>query len=129
MNKASPKEKGSVAKADIANEINEIYRSYNNKNIVLEELIGLRVSVYKSVDQKRAGIKGHVFKETKNILQIKCKDGSVKTIPKKGATFKFHILKNSFKVKGEEIGFRSYERTKKSLKFYRIRKNLSKQVH
>ncbi len=115
--------------AEVKNEIKRIYKSYDNKNIVLEELTGLRVSVYKSTDKGRIGIRGIVFKETKNTLQIKCKDRTLKILPKKGSIFKFYALKNSFTVKGEEIGFRSYERTKKSLKFYKIRKTQNRQIH
>ncbi|MGC8652148.1 MAG: ribonuclease P protein component 1 [Candidatus Micrarchaeia archaeon] len=95
---------------------------YNNKNIVLHELIGLSVKVAKSHDRFRRGVKGIIIDETKNLLVIRTAEGTVKRIPKENSTF---VLKpgkgKSFTVNGEEIMFRSHERTEKALKYYRRR--------
>jgi RNase P/RNase MRP subunit p29 len=36
--------------------------------------------------------------------------------------FRFRVGNRRFKVKGEEINFRSHERTEKALRFYKMRK-------
>ena len=94
---------------------------YNNRNIVLHELIGLDVVVTRSADPSRYGIKGRVINETKNTLVIRTV-GGVKTVPKLSSTFKFLFGKKRFIVCGEEINFRPHERLEKSLRFYRRRR-------
>ncbi len=96
--------------------------NYTNKNIVINELIGLKVKVIKSKDKSKIGLIGDVIDETKNLLIIETKKG-IKKIPKDGNEFKFYYKKKSFIVNGEEIAFRPFERTKKALKFYRMRRD------
>ena len=96
---------------------------YNNKNIVLHELIGLSVKVAKSRDKSRKGVKGIIIDEAKNLLVIRTANGTMRKVPKESSTF---ILKPSnaargFKVDGEEIMFRSHERTEKALRYYKKR--------
>lgn len=94
---------------------------YNNKSIVLSELIGLKVKVTKSLDPKQKGTVGKVIDETKNSLVLETKNGR-KMIIKKISVFKFYSGNKSFTVNGEEINFRPHERIEKAMKFYRSRK-------
>jgi ribonuclease P protein subunit POP4 len=95
---------------------------YDNKNIVLHELIGLRARVIKSLDKKQEGTSGTVIDETKNTLVLE-RDGAIRRIIKKISVFKFYKGRKSFTVKGEEINFRAHERTEKGLKFYKRREH------
>ncbi|HVC58219.1 MAG TPA: ribonuclease P protein subunit, partial [Candidatus Acidoferrales bacterium] len=74
---------------------------YNNKNIVLHELIGLGVEVVESSDREQVGLKGKVVNETKNLLYIETQ-GSIKMLVKKISTFKFSKGRKRFVVKGIE---------------------------
>ena len=95
--------------------------TYNNKTIVLHELIGLGVKVVKSRDSSQVGIHGTVIDETKNTLLIKTAEGK-KIVAKDISTFAFRHGRDSFVVDGNEINFRSWERIEKSLKFYKRRR-------
>lgn len=94
---------------------------YNNKTIVLHELIGLPVLVTKSSDPKQVGIHGTVVDETKNTLLVRT-DMGPKRVVKAISTFRFKKGSKSFVVDGIEINFRSEERLGKGLKFYKRRK-------
>jgi ribonuclease P protein subunit POP4 len=93
---------------------------YNNRNIVLHELIGLDAEIIDSLDRSQIGIKGRVISETKNLLYLK-HDLKTKKVVKKISKFRFTVGNESFIVDGEEINFRAYERTEKALKFYKRR--------
>ncbi len=93
---------------------------YNNRNIVINELIGLRVKVIDSLDRKQKGLSGLVIDETKNTLKVFDGKG-VRSVIKKTSTFAFSVSKKKYIVRGEEINFRPYDRIEKSLKFYKIR--------
>ncbi|MGC8710092.1 MAG: ribonuclease P protein component 1 [Candidatus Micrarchaeia archaeon] len=93
---------------------------YNNRNIVLSELIGLKVKLVKCSDKKQEGLEGIVSDETKNTLIINTKTG-IKRIIKKTAVFKFYAGNKSFTVKGIEISFRPHERIEKAMKYYKKR--------
>ncbi len=93
---------------------------YNNKNIVLHELIGLEAEVIDSRDSSQIGTKGRVINETKNLLYLR-HDSKVNMVVKKISVFRFTYGNDSFIVKGEEINFRPHERTEKALKFYKRR--------
>ena len=95
---------------------------YNNRNIVLHELIGLEVIVKDCKDKSQKGIRGKVVNETKNMLHIETPKG-IKKVAKKISVFKFIYGKKRFIVDGAEIGFRPQERIEKGLKFYN-RRNL-----
>ena len=94
---------------------------YNNKKIVLSELIGLRAKVVECLDKKQEGVEGTVIDETKNMLILETKNG-IKKVIKKTAVFKFYVGNKSFTVRGEEILFRPQERTEKALKYYKLRR-------
>jgi ribonuclease P protein subunit POP4 len=96
------------------------YSSYNNKNIVLNELIGLRVKVVRCLDKKQKGLEGRVTDETKNTLVVETRNGT-KRIAKSSSTFRFYAGGRSFVVKGVEINFRPHERIEKGMKYYRKR--------
>jgi ribonuclease P protein subunit POP4 len=93
---------------------------YNNRNIVLHELIGLYAEVVDSKDSSQIGIEGRVIDETKNLLYLR--QGSItRGVVKKVSRFRFSVGGERFIVDGEEINFRSYERIEKALKFYKRR--------
>ncbi len=94
---------------------------YNNRTIVLHELIGLNVQVVKSRDKYLKGIKGKVVNETKNTLVIRTAAKTI-IVPKMNSTFRFSYGKKRFVVDGVEINFRPYERIEKSYKFYKRRR-------
>ncbi len=94
---------------------------YNNRNIVLNELIGLKAKVKKSLDKKQRGLSGTVIDETKNTIVLDTKSGTKRVI-KKTSVFEFSEGKKSFTVNGEEINFRPHERIEKAMKFYKARK-------
>ncbi len=93
---------------------------YDNRNIVLAELIGLKVRVIGSSDMHAKGAYGSVIDETKNTLVIKGRKGR-KALIKPGSLFRFYTPSGSFIVRGEEINFRPYERIEKGMKYYRKR--------
>ncbi|MEM3841414.1 MAG: ribonuclease P protein subunit [Candidatus Micrarchaeaceae archaeon] len=94
---------------------------YNNRNIVLHELVGLYAEVIASKDAAQVGIRGRVIDETKESIVLQT-DAGRKRILKRISTFKFIADKNIFTVEGSEICFRPHERIGKGLKFYRKRK-------
>ncbi len=98
----------------------KLMHGYNNKNIVLHELIGLDAEVIDSRDRSQIGIRGRVINETKNLLYLR-HGSKVNRVVKKISKFKFTHGGDSFIVEGEEINFRAYERTEKALKFYKRR--------
>lgn len=93
---------------------------YDNKNIVLGELIGLKAKVIKCLDKKQAGLEGLIIDETKNMFFIETKHGTKKVV-KASATFRFYAGRKSYVVRGEEINFRPEDRIEKALKYYKKR--------
>lgn len=94
---------------------------YNNRNIVIHELVGLDVEVIDSKDPIQVGLRGRVIRETKNLLYIQT-EINIKQIVKSISVFKFLSGGRRFIVDGKEINFRSEERTGKALRFYKKRK-------
>jgi ribonuclease P protein subunit POP4 len=94
---------------------------YNNRNIVLNELIGLKAKVIRSLDRKQRGISGTVIDETKNTIVLDTRSGT-KRIAKGISVFRFYSGTRSFTVDGAEISFRPHERIEKAMKFYKARK-------
>ncbi len=99
---------------------NNIGPYYTNKNIVLHELIGLKVRVKRSKDRKREGTSGIVIDETKHTLLLET-DAGRKVVPKSGSEFLFSVNGKNFVVEGREILFRPNERIKKGIKYYKRR--------
>jgi ribonuclease P protein subunit POP4 len=95
---------------------------YNNRNIVIHELVGLDVEVVDSKDPSQIGTRGRVIRETKNLLYVKT-ENNIKQLVKSISVFKFSNGGQQFTVGGNEINFRSDERTVKALRFYKRRKN------
>ena len=93
---------------------------YDNRNVVLHELIGLRAEVTACEDRFQKGIRGVVVDETKNTLVILTKDGT-RRVSKRISRFKFIADKRVFTVEGREIAFRPYERIEKAMKYYKRR--------
>ncbi len=96
------------------------YSTYNNKNIVLNELIGLRVRVLSCLDKKQVGLQGTVIDESKNTLVVDT-GTQLKRLVKATSTFRFYAGRKSFKVSGLEINFRPEDRIEKGMKFYKKR--------
>jgi len=77
----------------------------------------LYLNVIKSDDTNRVGMKGIIVKETKNTFEIISND-KIRKIPKKGSIFKVKVGRSSYKLIGDHLILRPYERSKKDLKFY-----------
>lgn len=93
---------------------------YDNQNIVLNELIGLKARVLRSLDKKQRGVSGVVIDETKNTLLLETKEGR-RSVIKKTSVFRFYAGRKAFEVDGREINFRPHERIEKALKYYKKR--------
>ncbi len=94
---------------------------YDNRNIVLNELIGLKARVLRSLDRKQRGLSGRIIDETKNTLLIET-DAGVKRVVKRSSSFRFYSGGSHFDVDGIEISFRPSERTGKALRYYKRRR-------
>jgi len=94
---------------------------YNNRNIVLNELIGLRARVLRSLDKRQRGASGVVVDETKNTLLLEAKAGR-RSVVKKTSVFRFYCGSSAFDVDGKEINFRPSERIEKAMKYYKRRR-------
>ena len=96
------------------------YSEYNNKNIVLNELIGLRVKVVKCLDMRQVGLQGTVVDESKNTLVVDTGNRLARLV-KATSTFRFYAGRKSFVVNGVEINFRPEDRIEKALKYWKRR--------
>ncbi|MEM0201354.1 MAG: ribonuclease P protein subunit [Candidatus Micrarchaeaceae archaeon] len=94
---------------------------YDNKNIVLNELIGLKVLVISCIDKNQKGVSGVIIDETKNLIKIKS-GKNVLSLIKKNTKFRFYYGTKHFDVEGKEINFKPEERIEKGLKYYKRRK-------
>ena len=94
---------------------------YDNKNIVLNELIGLKVLVLKSLDKNQRGISGTVIDETKYTIKISF-GNEIKSLIKKTSKFRFYYGKKYFDVEGKEINFKPADRIERGFKYYKKRK-------
>ncbi|MFH1751358.1 MAG: ribonuclease P protein subunit [archaeon] len=83
----------------------------DEKNILGQEIIGLRVEVKKSSDENKQGIKGVIKEETKNTITVETIKG-LKKIPKKEVTLKFIIGKKIIEVEGKLLECKPEARTK-----------------
>ena len=95
---------------------------YNNRNIVLAELIGLRARILWSSDRKQAGAVGKVVDETKNTIVMETIEGK-RSFIKRISRFRFYTPDGAFDVEGREIDFRPDERIEKAMKYYRRREH------
>lgn len=93
---------------------------YDNRNIVLSELIGLRARIIGSLDKKQKGVVGRVVDETKNTIVLETTEGK-RSFIKGISRFRFYTPDGTFDVEGKEIDFRPDERIDKALKYYKRR--------
>ena len=83
------------------------------KNIVMHELIGLKVKVSRSTHPGYVGKEGIVVNETMKTLHI-LHEGEIKIIPKSCSTFEFTLPDGSIvEVEGKVILARPEDRVKK----------------
>ncbi len=82
--------------------------------VIAHEWIGLEVEVVGSPNRCEIGIKGIVVDETMNTLKIKTEKG-LKTVAKKGRTFRVRFAGKVLRVKGDLIAFRPEDRIKKGI--------------
>lgn len=80
-----------------------------SKNIVNHEIIGLKAKV------KNSPINGIIMDETKNTIIIRHEEKD-KIVPKKGHEFVLELTDGTFKVKGDVITQRPFERLKRQYK-------------
>ncbi len=94
---------------------------YSNRNIVLGELIGLKVKIIDSLDRKQKGAVGNVVDETKNTIVMETAEGK-RSFIKGISRFRFYTPDGTFDVEGREIDFRPEDRIEKAMKYYKRRK-------
>ena len=82
--------------------------------ILAHEWIGLEVEVVESPNPSEVGIKGIVVDETLNTFKIKTEKG-LKTVIKRGRTFRVKFAGKVLDVSGDLINFRPEERIKRGL--------------
>ncbi len=81
------------------------------KNVLGHEIIGLKVKVVKSTDEKRVGSAGVIVDETKNTIVI-FKGKEKTTLPKNECEFEFDLENEKVLVNGKEMMKRPEERAK-----------------
>jgi ribonuclease P protein subunit POP4 len=90
----------------------------NKRNILFHELIGLRVTILKSMDPSLEGLSGTVYWETSRTLWIRVNSKVVKVL-KNGSIFAFELPGGGIaRVKGEELLGRPEERAAR-MRWYR----------
>ncbi len=83
------------------------------KDIVRDELIGLKMKVAGSKNRYAKGIEGKVIDETRNTLVVLTNDGSRKTLLKDQGVFQFSINNKIIEVDGKLLVGRPEDRIKK----------------
>lgn len=84
------------------------------QNLRIHELIGLRARVQHALSLPHVGLEGIVVDETKNTLVLRTKEGTGKTVPKKGCIFQFRLADGkTAELSGDRIVYRPYDRPKK----------------
>lgn len=71
-------------------------------NACAHELIGLNARVLESRDNNKAGLKGRVIDETKNLLVFETGSG-IKQLPKKECVFEFELGNEKVCIAGKKI--------------------------
>ena len=86
------------------------------KNIIIHELIGLEAIVVNHSDPTLIGLRGRVVDETMKTLVLETEQGE-KVVPKEYGVFCFKLPDERWTlVRGDEILFRPWERTKRGYK-------------
>ena len=83
------------------------------KDIVRDELIGLKMKVAGSKNNYAKGIEGKVIDETRNTLVVLTNDGSRKTLLKDQSLFQFNVNNKIIQVEGKLLVGRPEDRIKK----------------
>lgn len=87
--------------------------SISTSNLIRHEVIGLRVTVVHSLNDKFIGISGTLIDESRNMFKLKCKDNLIRMVPKEVCVFKFELPDgDSVKVDGRMLNGRAEERIK-----------------
>lgn len=82
------------------------------QNILVHELIGLKIKIIKATDKNKNKIEGTIVNETKNTLTIET-NKKEKTIPKKETIIEIELPnKEKIKIKGMQLIAKPEERTK-----------------
>jgi len=82
--------------------------------VIADEWIGLNIEVVESPNPCEIGIRGVVVDETMNTFKIKTEKG-LKTIVKKGRTFRVWYKGKRIRVKGDLMAFRPEDRIKRGI--------------
>jgi len=80
----------------------------NEKGIMKEEFIGMKVRIEKCTDPSLQGMEGRIIDETKNMMVIESRKG-IKRVAKKIATFNI----GGFIIDGRKISYRPEDRIRK----------------
>jgi ribonuclease P protein subunit POP4 len=83
------------------------------KILVKDELIGLKVTVKECTDKSLENTSGTIIDETKNTFLIETKDG-VKRVAKNIAKFEFEYKGKKFIISGSRLLYRPENRIKKA---------------
>ena len=93
-------------------------------NLLIHEMIGLRLEVLQSPDRKKQKMSGVVIDETKNtfVVRIAGDEKKVKEIvvPKNGCVFRFEVNGKKVDVDGNLIAIDPVERPKKLAKHCKV---------
>jgi len=75
------------------------------KNLIVHEIIGLKVKVVSSASKSYIGISGVVLDETLNTFVIETPERKLKRVPKKNCVFEFTLpdTNQQVRVKGEKL--------------------------
>ncbi|HDR53512.1 MAG TPA: ribonuclease P protein component 1 [archaeon] len=84
-----------------------------SRDILADELIGLRASVATCTDPGKAGLRGKIVDETKNLLILETEKGE-KRVPKAESVFVFDYKGKKVKVDGRLLVSRPEDRIKKA---------------
>ncbi len=79
----------------------------NERNMMKEEFIGIRVRIDECTDPSLRGVEGVVVDETKNMMVIE--SGKIRKVPKNIAVFDM----NGIRIDGRKIRYRPEDRIRK----------------
>ena len=87
----------------------------NMQNLLSHEWIGLKVTVEQNTDPTARGITGRVIDETRNMLTIETRGGTIR-IAKSNAIFRSTLATGeTMMVNGADLRYRPEDRIKKGL--------------
>lgn len=86
------------------------------ENLVRHELIGLKVKVIESLNEKNVGISGKVIDETRNMIIIEKNSRKEVKLAKDGNVFVFYLGGQKVRIDGKVLVGRPEDRIKKKFK-------------